>query len=469
MDFAPTLRVVLRGQGLTTMISQMDANGLGGLLNDTTTNHTVFAPTNDAFAAVPPSAINAAVLNYHLTDDVEMLSSFVDGILEWSHLRLPSLLNNTQALRVSVNSTSNTVSINNATILSGDYTASNGVVQILNSVLSLPPYLSTILQNATVLSNLTSLLNSSGLLNGVLASSPGLTLFAPTNMAFSQVNPQVLQYLGRPLAASVLQNVLSYHIINGATTTPNTIYYRDTIPMGTTNFTMMSGDVAQFNKTGVSALTINNQSNATVFNVLAANGVMHGINTVLFPPSFVFDLQKALVGVDATGFLNLLLNSSLLAPLLNGATNYTIFAPNNAALAALQQNMPTGMALLQMLQYHIVPGTYFTTNFTNGQVLPTLLFPMGLNGAAQVLRVNTSLLTSTYINNANITMANYTAVNGVVHVIDTVLVPPMNISTILATNPAFSTFNSLVQASGLAALVQGNSLSLSLSLSLFIF
>ena len=239
--------------------------------------------------------------------------------------------------------------------------------------------------------------------------------------------------------------------------------------MGTTNFTMMSGDVAQFNKTGVSALTINNQANATVFNVLAANGVMHGVNAVLFPPSFVFDLQKALIGVDATGFLNLLLNSSLLAPLLNGATNYTIFAPNNAALAALQQNMPTGMALLQMLQYHIVPGTYFTTNFTNGQVLPTLLFPMGLNGAAQVLRVNTSLLTSTYINNANITMANYTAVNGVVHVIDTVLVPPMNISTILATNPAFSTFNSLVQASGLAALVQGNSLSLSLSLSLFIF
>lgn len=462
LDFVPNLRVILRGQGLTTMISLCDANGLGDLLNDPTTNHTIFAPTNAAFAAAPPASLNANTVAYHISDDFEPLSSYYDGELEPSHLLLPLLLNQPQMLKVGVSS-NNSITVNNVTLVSGNYFATNGVVHILASVLTPPPTLATLLQNATGLANFTSFLNASGLLSGAVNTSAGLTVFAPTNMAFSQVNPQVLRYLNAPLALPVLQNILSYHIIDGTAQTPQTIFYRDVVPMGVTNITMMSGEVAMLNKAGTTSLTINNQGSVVYFNALGANGVLHVVNSVLLPPSFVFDLQKALVGVNATSFLTAFLNSSL-APLLNGVANFTIFAPSNAAVAAYAATQPnmSAAALLPLLQYHVLPGIYMTNSLTNAQVLPTLLYPSGLSGSAQVLRVNISSTTSIYVNNANITMANNTAVNGVVHVIDRVLVPPMSIGTILATNPAFSTFNALLQASGLAGLVQGR-----ISLSLF--
>jgi len=156
--------------------------------------------------------------------------------------------------------------------------------------------------------------------------------------------------------------------------------------------------------------------------------------------------------VDAQRFLALVSNSSL-ASLLTGSAPYTVFAPTDAALAALPSSL-TADALLQVLQYHFVAGTVLSGSLTNGQVVPTLLYPAGLGGAAQVLRFNVSA-SYRFVNMANITMPNNTAINGVVHVIDRVLMPPGDIATLLASTPSFSVFNTLLAASGLTSLVTG--------------
>ncbi len=114
--------------------------------------------------------------------------------------------------------------------------------------------------------------------------------------------------------------------------------------------------------------------------------------------------------------------------LLNGTDQYTVFAPTDAAFANLltELSIPSldsiPVPLLQsVLQYHVVSGKVLSSSLTNNQVVSPLLtgatFTINLTGGAKITDANARV--------ANITATDIEATNGVVHVIDKVILPPL--------------------------------------------
>lgn len=140
------------------------------------------------------------------------------------------------------------------------------------------------------------------------------------------------------------------------------------------------------------------------------------------------DTSNETIAAIATGNKDL---STLVAALkagdlvttLEGKGPYTVFAPTNAAFADIQTTVDTLLMpgnkkdLQQVLTYHVVPGIYTAANLKDGQMLKTVegqdLTVSVMNGVVKV-------------NGATVEMSDITASNGVVHVINKVLVPPAN-------------------------------------------
>ncbi|MFW5704049.1 MAG: fasciclin domain-containing protein [Patescibacteria group bacterium] len=108
---------------------------------------------------------------------------------------------------------------------------------------------------------------------------------------------------------------------------------------------------------------------------------------------------------------------------LNGEGPFTVFAPTNDAFAALPEGtvdtllMPENQADLQsVLTYHVVPGTYRAADLSDGMTLTTV---QGANITIGVHQDGTVT-----VNDAPVSMADVEASNGVVHVIDSVILPP---------------------------------------------
>jgi uncharacterized surface protein with fasciclin (FAS1) repeats len=118
--------------------------------------------------------------------------------------------------------------------------------------------------------------------------------------------------------------------------------------------------------------------------------------------------------IAAGGFTQLAtaLTTAGLVDDLKGKGPFTVFAPTDAAFAALTA-APTGDALKNVLLYHVVMGAVGAGDLKAGAV-PTLL--MGKD-------VTVDLTGGVKVNNANVTMANIITKNGVIHVVDKVLVP----------------------------------------------
>ena len=117
-----------------------------------------------------------------------------------------------------------------------------------------------------------------------------------------------------------------------------------------------------------------------------------------------------------------LLKVANLTDTLNGTANYTLFAPSNAAfdkipssaLATLANNTT---ALKRVLLYHVVPGTLLSNDIKGNGTLTTA------NGLSLPYSVTSTVVT---VDNASITKTDINATNGVIHVIDSVMIPPAN-------------------------------------------
>ena len=117
-----------------------------------------------------------------------------------------------------------------------------------------------------------------------------------------------------------------------------------------------------------------------------------------------------------------LLQKANLTDTLNGTTNYTVFAPTNAAfekvptstLADLANNTT---ALKRVLLYHVVPGTLLSKDIKGNGTLTTA------NGLPLTYSVNG---TTVKVDNATVTKADINATNGVIHVVDSVMIPSAN-------------------------------------------
>lgn len=141
-------------------------------------------------------------------------------------------------------------------------------------------------------------------------------------------------------------------------------------------------------------------------------------------PAFAQDMDIVDTAVGAGTFTTLVaaVTAAGLVDTLKGEGPFTVFAPTDEAFAALPAGtvdtllLPENLEqLTAILTYHVVPGAVMSTDLTEGQTAATV------NGA----EVTITLEGGAKVNGANITTADIAASNGVIHVIDTVLMPPM--------------------------------------------
>ena len=258
---------------------------------------------------------------------------------------------------------------------------------------------------------LASLLTKAGLVDTLSTGGP-FTVFAPTDAAFAKVPKATLEALAANPAQ--LKSVLLYHVVSGGVTAADVVKL-------TSAKTLEGRSVAV--KTVAGSVYID-KAKVTTPDVTASNGLIHVIDSVLIPKAAPAAPAKNIVqtAIAAGQFKTLasLLTKAGLAGTLQGKGSFTVFAPTDAAfakvpkatLAALGKNKAK---LRAVLLYHVVKGKVTAAQasmLTSAKTLEGASFPIRVSGA------------KVYARGALVTKADVMASNGVIHVIDRVLIPP---------------------------------------------
>ncbi|GFR65971.1 transforming growth factor-beta-induced protein ig-h3-like [Elysia marginata] len=150
----------------------------------------------------------------------------------------------------------------------------------------------------------------------------------------------------------------------------------------------------------------------------ATNGVIHVLNGVIIPPDG--NAVTALAGHREFGTLVKAVQAAGLVPKLSGDGPFTVFAPTNDAFGklppgTLHKLLKNPVELAKILKYHVVAGTYCSRGIVSGEVTT-------VEGQDVKIKVTADGVT---VNNAKVIQADLSITNGVVHGIDTVLLPPV--------------------------------------------
>lgn len=234
------------------------------------------------------------------------------------------------------------------------------------------------------------------------------TVFAPDNDAFDDLAAALNTDIAGLLALPELSDILLYHVLGSVVPAANVTNGAIVTPLNPANTLKMT-------KTGMGSVYAN-QAMVNGADLSAMNGVVHSINAVLLPYETVVDIA---IDNSFTTLTTAVVTAELLPALTDPLASLTVFAPTNQAFSDLAAALGTDLNgilalpnLADVLLYHVVGGTVLSTDLTNGLV-PTL------EGSNILVNLNSGVM----INNAMVTSADITAANGVVHIIDKVLLP----------------------------------------------
>ena len=382
---------------------------------------TVFAPTDAAFDALPPAVIlqiltdNALltnILTYHVAADSLTAGDLSDGMM----------IETLNGEDVTVTIMDGTVMINDATVIVADLIGSNGVVHVIDAILTPPaPTPATVVDivvNSPNHNILETAVVAAGLVDPLSGEGP-FTVFAPTDQAFAALPPGVIDdLLADPTGA--LTAILTYHVVGGAAAMSGDLSDGQTI-------TTLNGQDVTVSITD--GMVMINDAVVIVADLVADNGVVHVLDAVLLPePPATTTVVDIIVNSEDHTILEAAVGAAGLVDALSGEGPFTVFAPTDAAFGALPAGLidelladPTG-ALTDILTYHVVAGTAaLSTDLTDGQAIATL----------QGEEVSISIMDGTVmVNDATVIVADLTADNGVVHVIDAVLSLPSGVNQV---------------------------------------
>ncbi|KAK0624040.1 FAS1 domain-containing protein [Immersiella caudata] len=305
-------------------------------------------------------------------------------------------------------------------------------------------------QNHT-LSTLIGLIQQQPDLLRTLGSLTDITILAPSNEAFTKL-------LSDPAVAAAIQStpslvpaLLTYHVLNGtflasALTALSEPAFVHTFLTDTTYSTVSGGQVVEVKAEngGVTVLSGNGASaKVTATDINFTGGTIHIIDNVLsIPPNLTVALTQ--------GNLTALAGAATQANLVQAVSDIqqlTLFAPNNEAFAAAA-DVAAGLTVEQLtavLGYHVIDGTVvYSSNIVNGTKVQTL------QGSDLTITIRDG---GVYVNDAKVVKPDVLVKNGVVHVIDGILIPD-NLSS--ATPSASGTATGTgAAATGTATVVPG--------------
>lgn len=280
---------------------------------------------------------------------------------------------------------------------------------------------------------------------------PGpFTVFAPTDAAFAKLG-DVSGLTGEQLAP-----ILGYHVYKGSAKAADVVGLNGKI-IPTAN---PKADLA-ITIAGTNVILNNGKKRAakvTQTDIVASNGVIHVLDTVLDPADKPTDIvQTAIDAGDFTALAGALTKADLVST-LQGPGPFTVFAPTDAAFKKLGDISGLGKeALTPILTYHVLPGKTLAADVVkaDGTRVATALSASGGANADKKVKVTVAGGKVRLDYAVNVTATDIIATNGVVHVIDNVL-SPLDIVETAAATPALSTLVSAVTAADLAGALRGD-------------
>jgi transforming growth factor-beta-induced protein len=396
----------------TTLTAAINAAGLDGALDDLNEEYTVFAPDDAAFtdalnelgltpAQLLASADLSDILLYHVLSGTTVNSGDV------TNGGLPTPMNTANTLKTTLDGGS--VFINQAQVNAPDLGADNGVVHSLDAVLFADETVADIAIDSPNHTTLVAAVIEARLLPALTDPFANLTVFGPTDDAFTAALGELGLTPAQLLASPDLEDILLYHVLGTEEAAADLSNGQLAQPLSTSNTLKVtvagSGDVFV------------NQATVTGADNFAENGVVHILDEVVFSDQTVVDI--AIGSPDHTSLVAAVIEAELLPALTDPFEEYTVFAPTDqafddaAADLGVTVNDILALSFLDnILLYHVVSGTVLSTDLTNGPVTT-------LNTEDVVVDLSSGVM----INQANVTTADLTADNGVVHVIDAVLQP----------------------------------------------
>ena len=474
---------------------------------------TVFAPTDqafidagidlDAFTTDEEIAVLTDILLYHVLSGAVNAADVTDGLTV-------AMVNGDDA---SFTVTDGTVMIGDATVTTADVAASNGVIHVIDKVLMPPADLvdiAAVAMSTGVHDSLVAALVKANLVATLQGDGP-FTVFAPTDQAFADAGIDLDAFTTDEEIAA-LTNILLYHVYSGAV---NAAGVTDGLAVK-----MVNGDYAQFTVTEGTVMI--EDATVTAADVMASNGVIHVIDKVLMPPApytgvgicyntathmiaagasmeecgaYMYVENYSMGGQEFTGCYNTVshaltdttqsicesymwtppvdiattamstgIHSSLVTALsaanlvstLQGDGPFTVFAPTDQAFADAGIDLSAFdtdeeiAALTNILLYHVYSGAVNAAGVTDGLTVAMV------NGDEASFTVTDGTV---MVGDATVVLADVPASNGVIHVIDKVLMPPADLVDIAAVAMSTGVHDSLVAAlvkANLVATLQGD-------------
>lgn len=365
---------------------------------------TVFAPTDDAFSNLPDgllASLSASelteILQYHVASGAVLSTDLM------AQQAVPSLTEEELFITADGDVTVN----GSSTVTTADVEVSNGVIHAVDKVL-LPDAYGTVVDAAAkryFFSTLVQAVTDAGLADALSASDATLTVFAPTDEAFSNLPDGLLA----SLTTEQLTRILQYHVLGSEV-------FAGDLQAEQSAESLLGEDL--YITTGEEGAFINGSSEIITTDVDVNNGVIHAINEVLLPNEFLNIVQIAQKDYNLTSLVTALSDAGLVST-LEGDGPFTVFAPTNAAFEAASNLIGSLSAseVSEVLQYHAAAQELLSGDLSDGQTITTVQgedITVNIDGEGNV----------TLNGSVNVIGVDRQGTNGVVHIIDGVLVPP---------------------------------------------
>ena len=429
--------LVVDDSRLSTLLAAVDAAGLV----ETLANEgpfTVFAPNNTAFAA----ALDAiGITAEDLLANTELLTQIllyhvVPGTFSASDLAAAGTVTTLEGSEITIEGAAFGATLNgNTPITRPDFEATNGIVHKINRVL-LPPAVieelglptQTIAEIAVEngsFNTLVAALDAAGLVPTFADENAGpFTVFAPTDDAFAAAL-EALGLTAEELLADteLLTTVLTYHVVEGEVLAETVV----TLDSATT---LQGSDISIAVVDG--GVVLNDSVNVVATDIIATNGVIHVIDAVLLPPAPAEEPMAELPTIADIAIENdftvlvAALDAAGLVPTFadENAGPFTVFAPTDDAFAAALEAL--GLTAEELLADTELLTTVLTYHVVEGEVLAETVVTLDSATTLQGSDISIAVVDGGVVLNdsVNVVATDIMASNGVVHVIDAVLLPP---------------------------------------------
>jgi uncharacterized surface protein with fasciclin (FAS1) repeats len=235
------------------------------------------------------------------------------------------------------------------------------------------------------------------------------TVFAPTDEAFARLPKGTVETLLRPENKAMLQGVLTYHVVAGRVPASDvlTLDHATTLNGQRVDVAVANGKVRVDNATVITT------------DIACRNGIIHVIDRVIIPSNDTILETASKAGSFTT--LAAAIKAAGLESTINGKGPFTVFAPTDAAFAALPPGTFESLLrpenrqqLIDILTYHVVPGRVYSGDALKAASIRTV------EGSDVHVRI---VGESARVNDATLAAVDIEASNGVIHVIDEVILP----------------------------------------------